>query len=455
MPEKKFNPMHVRFRATFAGNQLGAVRLGKIDTENEVLHDVQITLEGEALGHGVWLDRQFCEDCAKAGNATGDVGLKVRYGHPSMCSDAIGTELGRAKNFRVVDVDRKIDGKDVKCAGVIADVQLLKSAHSAPQGDIAKHVLETAKEDPRQFGQSIVFTYSDWKVKDADGNDHSYYEEVEKPYAEWCESEVGKSASDNVRWKKYKGLKSDWKERSADGKIYAVLGKLHGSDFTDTPAATDGIFSTGTLAEEAETMLEEHPQILEMLDKSPKSVAEFLERTGLGEKLAAIIANPSAQASSGKGLQPAAENWEARFKGLSQKFNDLQKKGVDMLAAAEKKHADDIAARDTENATLKTQLEQGAKDLADAKAKVSELSAKLEEQTQALQKATADLAQTRDSLKAAEDKAAKLESTRDALTAGVLTPPAAGTTYAEQMKAAKTPEEREALRAKKRSGKIK
>jgi len=156
-----------------------------------------------------------------------------------------------------------------------------------------------------------------------------------------------------------------------------------------------------------------------------------------------------------KAAEPTPENWEARFKGLSQKFNDLQKKSVEMLAATEKKHADDIAARDTENATLKTQLEQGAKDLADAKAKVSELSAKLEEQTQALQKATADLAQTRDSLKAAEDKAAKLESTRDALTAGVLTPPAAGSSYAEQMKAAKTPEEREALRAKKRAGKIK
>ena len=456
MPEKKFNPMHVRFRATFAGNQLGAVRLGKIDTENEVLHDVQITLEGEALGHGVWLDRQFCEDCAKAGNATGDVGLKVRYGHPSMCSDAIGTELGRAKNFRVVDVNRKIDGKDVKCAGVVADVQLLKSAHSAPQGDIAKHVIETAKEDPKQFGQSIVFTYSDWKVKDADGKDHSYYEEVEKPYAEWRESEVGKSASGEACWKKYKGLKSAWKEKSADGKTYAVLGKLHGSDFTDTPAATDGIFSTGTLAEEAETMLEEHPQILEMLDKSPKSVAEFLERTGLGEKLAAIIAKPSAQASSGEGLQPDAEgNWEARFKGLSKRFNDLQSEHMAAIAAVEADYKAKLDAMTAERDDFKNQLDQSAKDLADAQAKVSKLSAKAEEDAKALQKATDDLAQTRDSLKAAEDKAKHLEDTRDALTAGVLTPPAAGTSYADKMKAAKTPEEREALRAQKRAGKIK
>ena len=181
-----------------------------------------------------------------------------------------------------------------------------------------------------------------------------------------------------------------------------------------------------------------------------KALVEFHDRKPEAPKTPA-----QPEASGSQPTPPAAENWEARFKGLSQKFNDLQKKGVEMLAAAEKKHAAATAARDAENANLKTQLETSAKDLADAKAKVSELSAKLEEQTQALQKATADLAQTRDSLKAAEDKAAKLESTRDALTAGVLTPPAAGTTYAEQMKAAKTPEEREALRAKKRAGKIK
>jgi len=149
------------------------------------------------------------------------------------------------------------------------------------------------------------------------------------------------------------------------------------------------------------------------------------------------------------------DNWEARFKGLSAKFNDLQKKSAESLAAIEEQHKAALAARDAENASLKTQLEQGAKDLADANAKVSELSAKLEEGAKALQKATDDLAQTRDSLKTAEDKAKHLEETRDALTAGVLTPPAAGTSYADKMKLAKTPEEREALRAQKRAGKIK
>lgn len=128
---------------------------------------------------------------------------------------------------------------------------------------------------------------------------------------------------------------------------------------------------------------------------------------------------------------------------------------MEALAQQEAKFKAEIEARDAQIKDFKSQLETSAKDLADANAKVSELSAKLDESTKALQTATADLAQTRDSLKAAEDKAAALEKTRDLLTAGVLTPAPEGSTYAEKMKAAKTPEEREKLRAQKRAGKIK
>ena len=371
MPKnKKFNPMKARFRATFNGSQLGASRLGEIDTENEVLHDVQITLEGEALGHGIWLDRQFCEDVAAAGNATGDVGLKVRYGHPAMCSDAIGTELGRAKNFRVVNVEREIEGEKVQAAGVVADVHLLKSAHSAPQGDIAKHVLETAKEDPKQFGQSIVFTYADWVVKDADGNRHSYKEEVSEPYAKWCKENPDADIADC--WAKSDELFKAWKDQSADGKVYAVLGKLHGSDFTDTPAATDGIFSTNTLAEEAETMLEEHPQILEVLEKNPKSVVEFLDRTGLAEKI---------ESARVAGLQAAKDKEIAALKAeiasLGEKNAELQKKGVELLAAAEDQHK--VAVQKFES-----DIKERDEALAAAKAECEQLRAELDKTTKAL-----------------------------------------------------------------------
>lgn len=382
--KNRFKPLKSRFRATFSASELPAKRLGEIDAEKEVLHDVQITLEGEAKGHGIWLDRKFCEDVAAQGNQTGEVGLKVRYGHPAMCSDAIGTELGRAKNFRVADVERTIDGQTVKCAGVVADIHLLKSAHSAPQGDIAKHVLETAKEDPGQFGQSIVFTYADWKVKDADGNDHSYKEEVEKPFAEWSESEVGKSASGKARYAKYDELHKAWFDQSPDGKVYAVLGKLHGTDFTDSPAATDGVFSTGTLAEEAEQMLDEHPQILEVLEKNPKSVVEFLERTGLLEKV------ESARVS---GLQAAKDKEIAALKAEI----DTLKSSADKLSSDldESRKALAVANADLLSAQgvckqLRADAEATSKDLSETKAALETAEKRYREQVGLALKPTSD-----------------------------------------------------------------
>ena len=366
MKMSKFKPLKSRFRATFGASELAAKRLGVIDAENEVLHDVQITLEGEAKGHGIWLDREFCEAVAEQGNATGDVGVKVRYGHPAMCSDAIGTELGRAKNFRVVDFDRVIDGKTVKCAGVVADIHLLKSAHAAPQGDIAKHVLETAKEDPGQFGQSIVFTYADWVVKDKDGNRHSYREEVEGLDAE------GKVIVGEDGKPKDRKSDSEWRAQSADGKEYVVLGKLHGTDFTDTPAATDGIFSTRALAEEAEQMLDEHPQILETLEKNPKSVLEFLERTGLAEKV---------ESARLAGLQAAKDKELAE---LRTEFDGFKKKSADALAAANAQAKEQIEK-------LTADLGEKTKALADAKASVEQLTSKNAEISTALSEAKAAL----------------------------------------------------------------
>ena len=263
MPNK-FNPMKARLRASFAAALTEEPRLENIDKEGEVLHGVQITLEGEAKGHGVWLDREFCEAVAAAGNAMGDAGVKVRFGHPAMCSDALGTYLGRAKNFRVVDLTRKGASEgDAKTAGVLADIHIAPESHSAPSGDLGKWVMEAAENSPDTFGQSIVFTYADFVVKDAEGTRHSYNEEC-------CNEDESKNKTSK-----------QWKSQSADGKEYAVLGKLLGTDFTDTPAATDGVFSAGDLAAEAEEMLAEHPEILSAIEGKPEKVIEFLARNGM------------------------------------------------------------------------------------------------------------------------------------------------------------------------------
>ena len=194
--------------------------------------------------------------------------------------------------------------------------------------------------------------------------------------------------------------------------------------------------------------------LVKFMDKKPedKPVAEA------AEKPAEAAAEETATETATEAEKPAeeapatveepknekpAENWEARFKGLSTKFNE-----------AKAEHEKALAARDAEITNLKSQLETQTQALADANAKVSELATQVEEKTKALQTATDDLAKARDSQKLAEDKAKQLEDTRDMLTAGVLTPPTASS-YADKMKAAKTPEEREKLRKQKLAGKIK
>lgn len=417
-PNMKFNPLKARLRATFNGDVLAAAgsRLESIDTEKEILHGVQITLEGEALGHGIWLDREFCDAVAEQGNATGDVGLKVRYGHPAMCSDALGTELGRAKNFRVVDFKRTVDGKEVTCAGVIADVTILQAAHSAPQGDIAAHVLAMAKEDPKQFGQSIVFTYGDWVVKDSDGNRHSYNEEVQKPFDEWCEKH--ENAGDIQKYAKGQELFDEWNAKSADGKYYAVLGKLHGSDFTDTPAATDGIFSTNTLAEEATEMLEDHPQLRQVLLSKPENVIEFLKRSELFDALA-----PAFESARVSGLQAAKDKQLAE---LQKKLDDATLATVDYGSV--KAELDSLKKTDGENVQkivgLQAEIDKFTEFLkANNLENIEALKAKLAEQTEALAAANANveqlsskLAETEKSLSATKaDLSAQIERYRDQL----------------------------------------
>lgn len=397
MMNKPFKPMRSRFRATFSGAQLAAAgsRLGEIDKEKEVLHDVQITLEGEALGHGVWLDREFCEAVAAAGNETGDVGLKVRYGHPAMCSDAIGTELGRAKNFRVVDLEREIDGKKVKCAGVLADIHLLKSAHSAPQGDIATHVLEVAAEDPKQFGQSIVFTYADWVVKDAGGVRHSYNKECIE--GRECTDPDGKKCKARKSY-------SDWLAQSADGREYAVLGKLHGSDFTDTPAATDGIFSAGSLAEEAGDMLDEHPQIREVILKSPNNVIEFLKRSDLFDAIA-----PHFESARVSGLQAAKDKEIAELNKRIEEMSALD--AVKLAAEVESLKANletanaELSAKVAAFSDLESKHKSASDALADSKKSVEQLTGELATTKEALAKAEGDFAEAREHLSAWENHA--------------------------------------------------
>jgi chromosome segregation ATPase len=127
---------------------------------------------------------------------------------------------------------------------------------------------------------------------------------------------------------------------------------------------------------------------------------------------------------------PAADSWEARFKGASRKINELQ---------------ESVKAKDSAIVNLNGQLERAREDLANANAKVSALSGKLDEGVKALEAKDRELAEVRDSLAKANEHAKHLEDTRSLLTGGVLTLPE----EVVDVGSGKTPEAREALRRQK------
>ena len=113
----------------------------RVDVQEKVLYGAQVAMMGEAKGHGMLLDDTTLNQIVDLGNAKPN-GVKVRFGHPSMCTPAIGTFLGVRKNF-------VRDGNNVR-----ADLHMSKAADP----DKAKHVMDMAMYAPDQIGNSVVVT---------------------------------------------------------------------------------------------------------------------------------------------------------------------------------------------------------------------------------------------------------------------------------------------------------
>lgn len=130
------------------------VKAPRIDEANGIIFGASAMQAVEALGHGVDIDQTSLELLRDLGNALPD-GAKSRFGHPGMCADAMGTALGRQKNFR-------IEGDKV-----VGDLHLSTAAAKSPRGDLRAYVLQLAKDDPAAFGMSVVVEAKrHWKLKD-------------------------------------------------------------------------------------------------------------------------------------------------------------------------------------------------------------------------------------------------------------------------------------------------
>lgn len=216
-----------------------------VDQENRIITDVILCQVGEAKGHGVHLEQSFIEaGIAYAKKHHSKIGMKCRFGHPAMSNDALGTEVGRYHNFRVVE-DK-----------MVADLHIYKSANLSPTHPGAGDwILSMAEEDPNAIMCSIVFK---------PGRHYQYDSAGQKIYVREYDQD------------------GTWVSANPKMKTYVELKELWATDLVDEGAATDKLFSAianpDKFAVIATQFLDEHPKIAEWLGQNPEKLQGFLQK---------------------------------------------------------------------------------------------------------------------------------------------------------------------------------
>jgi len=289
-----------------------------IDHSSGVIRGVTIAQVGIARGHEAWLDRTFLLQIVDQANSRPQ-GIKARFGHPNMCSTALGTYLGRFKNYAYTG-DK-----------VVADLHLDETAKNTPNGNLFDYVLDMAGNNPDMFGASIAFESND-------------LEEVEE----------------NVDGKKVK-------------KKCFRLKELRATDIVDDPAATDGLFSADSLPAQATRFLDENPEIAELIFSKPNNIIEFLSNyinnstMSLADKLKANFAAFVNSLSAEVVLSPA-EPAPVDREGSQTEVSPSAE--LDSLTTQLQSLTSELATRNSELETLKSELSE-------ARNQVRELNEKL------------------------------------------------------------------------------
>lgn len=220
-----------------------------VDKEAGIISNVILCQVGPAKGHGVHLEQEFIDaGIAYAQKHWAKVGLKSRFGHPNMSNDALGTECGRFRNFRVEE-DK-----------MVADLHLYDSANLSPTHPGMKDwLLSMAAEDPNAIMCSIVFTPDHYYVKNEEG------EKLKLKYNDRRE-----------RWET-----EDGESLGNYDKFYVALRELQATDIVDEGAATEKLFSAivnkDKFAVIATEFFDQHPEVLQFLKDNPDKFPQFVE----------------------------------------------------------------------------------------------------------------------------------------------------------------------------------
>lgn len=209
-----------------------------VNREDGIIHDVIMCQAGPAKGHGIHLEPEFISDVVEYAKANyTNIGLKARFGHPSMSNDALGTEMGKFHDFRLREDQ------------AIADLHLYKASENSPtHPGMRSWMLDMAEEDPAAIMSSIVFSEDYYYKYDDNGN---------------------KVIVENA----LSGEKND--------KLFVKLKSLHFCDIVDEGAATDKLFSAelnkDKFAVIATEFLNEHPEVDQFVRNNPDKIVEFVE----------------------------------------------------------------------------------------------------------------------------------------------------------------------------------
>ena len=229
MPKHKYFSSDVIFNQSFEN----------IDSAKGIISGVKVCSEGEAQGHGVWLNKKFIRDVTRFGKDH-TPGVKARFGHPNMCATALGTYLGRYKNFRTQTEERE-DWEEGKRYHTVADLHLDETSKNLPKlGNAWEYIIKLAQTSPNMFGNSIVFTPGDTEEKKSKNDD----------------------GSETTRYD-------------------ATIEQLHATDLVDEPAATEGLFERfeeDDLAMQMTTFLDQHPEVYKLAMNNPEIVESFLKK---------------------------------------------------------------------------------------------------------------------------------------------------------------------------------
>lgn len=244
-------------RVEFAGGKKGA----------GIIRGVSLISRGEALGHGVWADKDFVRQAVEYASKH-ERGLKSRFKHPSMSADGTGNYLGRFHDARL-----SADGTQA-----YADLHLDPAAHEAPNGDLANYVMKLAESDPGAFGMSIVFQY--------DG----------KAMSEFLAANQQETVDviDGKEQKKRRFISPD--ELNTKNLPHARMSLLKAADAVDSPAANpNGLFGDpeGVVTEAEQLMAyvtgvaDELPS-LGHFDADPDRLKQFFAKWMANAKLAIV-----------------------------------------------------------------------------------------------------------------------------------------------------------------------